>query len=95
MIRHLCCRGFVRALLPILRAISSRTFGRRGIGNRLRIGSAADVGTWPGKVVGAPARCNNGFAVIEHSRGKRIGLPFIRMAWATQKLVAFFRVGRI
>jgi hypothetical protein len=39
-------------------------FGRHGIGKRLRIGSAANIGTRPGEVVGAPARCNCGFAAI-------------------------------
>ena len=76
-------------------AIGSRTFGRHGIGKRLRIGSAADIGTRPGEVVGTPARCNNGFAAIEHACGERVGFPFIWMACGAQKLAAFFRAGRI
>ena len=51
--------------------------------------------TWPGEVVGAPARCNNGFAAIEHARGERVGLPFIWMACGPQKFAGFFSAGRI
>jgi DNA-binding transcriptional LysR family regulator len=49
-----------------------RHLGLRGIGKRLRIGSAADIGTRPGEVVGTTARCPNGFAAIEHACGERV-----------------------
>ena len=96
-VARLCCRGFVRVrLFPILYAvIGSCAFGRLGIGKRLRIGSGADIGTRPGEVVGTPARCNDGFAAIEHACGERVGFSFSWLTGGAQKLAAFFHVGRI
>jgi hypothetical protein len=61
----------------------------------LRRRCLSSLGTRPGEVVGAPARCNNGFAAIEHARANGVGVPFIWMACGAQKFAGFFSAGRI
>src|SRR6516162_11947912 len=75
---RLCCRSFVSVPHPIFCA-ALRRFGSHGIGKRFRIGSAADIATRPGEVVGTPARRNDGLAAIEHASGERVGSPFSGM----------------
>ena len=62
---------------------------------RFHVTFAAGIRTRPGEIVGATARCNDGFAAIEHARGKRSGLPFCWLLCGANKFAAFFRTRRI